>query len=86
VHVEFSEIALAGIRKWVPDPDRQQTVYAHLRWYLLRDGLNGTPCSANVGLPLFMYRFGDYRVLYSMTTKIIVWSFTRRATTIATNP
>lgn len=79
--VEFSELALAGIRRELPDPSRQKTCYVHLEFYLRRDhGKHSLRCPAFDDVDVYQYIFGrDWRVLYEVqATRVLIWSFAIR--------
>lgn len=81
MRVEFSEIALAGIRKEFPDPSRQQSCFASLRFYLRRDHhLHSEAVNVFGGTQIYLYVFGGrWRVIYEVDRdQVIVWSYARR--------
>ena len=82
MRVEFSDLALAGIRKEFPDPSRQQSCFASLKFYLRRDHeVHSVLCAAFDDIATFIYLFGGHwRVLYAVENHVVViWSFTRRS-------
>ena len=81
MRVEFSEIALAGIRRELPDPSRQQSCFASLTFYLRRDHhLHSERCAAFDDVATFIYIFGGRRrVIYEIGHDcVVIWSFTPR--------
>ena len=83
MRVEFSEFALAGIRRALPDESRQQTCRAHLSFFLRRDHENHSfPCPAFIDKQLFVYFWGiggQWRVVYEVDgTSVLIWSFSNR--------
>jgi hypothetical protein len=83
MRVQFSEVALAGIRREFPDSSRQQSCIASLRFYLRRDHeKHSIVCPAFHDINMYLYAFGNrWRVLYSVdATSVVVWSFSPRRT------
>jgi hypothetical protein len=80
VRVEFSELANASINK-IFDADRRMTCYASLTFYLrAKRELHSHRCPAFTDLDLYIYPFGDWRVLYEVEAdRIFVWSFLQAA-------
>lgn len=81
MRVEFSELAVAGIKRELPDPSRQQSCFASLRFYLRRDhDVHSEVCPAFQDRSLYLYAFGNrWRVLYAVDgAGVMVWSFTPR--------
>lgn len=77
MRVEFSELALAGLRKLIPDPSSQRSAYASLKWYLARRGAEDSRrCHAFSDRELLVFPFGQFRVLYEARDNYFVWSFT----------
>lgn len=82
MRVEFSEIALAAIRREFPDPSRQQSCFASLRFYLRRDHhRHSERCEAFDDVATFIYIFGGrWRVIYEVGhDSVVIWSFTPRS-------
>lgn len=81
MRVEFSELAVAGIARELPDPSRQQSCFVHLRFFLRRDhDVHSEVCPAFDDRTLYLYAFGSrWRVLYEVDgADVMVWSFTSR--------
>lgn len=77
MNVEFSETALAGIRREIPDESRQKSCVVSLTFYLRRDFADRAElCPAFTDRDLYIYAFQKWRVLFEARgTRIIVWSF-----------
>jgi hypothetical protein len=77
VKIEFSELALAGIRREILDESSQKTCVVHLSFYLRRDyAERAENCPAFPDRDLYLYAFGVWRVLFAIEgDRIVVWSF-----------
>ena len=81
MRVEFSELAIAGIKRELPDASRQRSCFASLRFYLRRDhDEHSEVCRAFSDRSLYLYAFGSrWRVLYAVDEAgVMVWSFSPR--------
>lgn len=73
--VEFSDLALAAIRRITSDESKQESLKASLRFYLRRDAEERSyPCLAFDDLPWYVYMFSDWRVLFENGDRIVIWS------------
>lgn len=77
MRVEYSDLALAGIRRHISDPGRQMSCFASLLFYLGNDArANSVICPAFPDIQLYIYPFMTFRVLYQVKDDIVlVWSF-----------
>jgi hypothetical protein len=76
MQVEFSELALAAMRRSFPDEGRRISAFSSLKWYLVvRGGDLSEPCPAFEGRQLHLYPFGRLRVLWEQRSEtIMVWA------------
>jgi hypothetical protein len=77
MRVEYSDLALAGVRRHISDPSRQMSCFASLLFYLGNDArANSVPCPAFPDVELYVYPFMNFRVLYQVKNDVaFVWSF-----------
>lgn len=78
MRLQFAEIAEASLRRLLSE-GQLPTARIHLAFYLRRDhGLTSLRLSEFKEAAVYLYRFGDYRVVYEVRPQLtIVWSFTR---------
>jgi hypothetical protein len=73
--LKFSELALAGAKRLVPDESRRQSLIFAIRFYLERDGhYRSRRCPAFPDRPLWIFGLASFRILYEDTDPIFVWS------------
>ena len=73
--LKFSELALAGAKRLVPDESRRQSLIFAIRFYLERDGhFRSRRCPAIPDRPLWIFGLASFRILYEDTDPIFVWS------------
>ena len=82
--LKFSELALAGAKRLVPDESRRQSLIFAIRFYLERDGhLRSRRCPAFPEKPLWIFGLASFRILYDDSDPIYVWSILAAAETEA---
>lgn len=76
MQVAFSEIALAGLRRELPNESQRQSLIIAIKFYLRRDHERlSEPCPAFEDIRLFLYQLSKFRILYQAEDGLVfVWS------------
>ena len=76
MRVEFSDLALAGIRKFADDGSKHSGLKHSIAWYVSRHPHHmARRCPAFPDRDLFLFPLGnDMRILYEAGDIILVWS------------
>jgi hypothetical protein len=86
----FSDLAEAGLRNVLPDPEIRAAFQAAVAWKLSRDpGFQSRPCDAFPTRPLRVARLfagADRRILYEVGTTVVVWSVGRVPAEVSEGP
>jgi hypothetical protein len=65
MRIEYTEFALAALKREFPDEGRRRSAHASLTFYLKTKASEiSVPCPAFLDLPIFIYPFGQWRVLW----------------------
>lgn len=75
-HIEFGEVAIAGLNHLVPDESRRKSLKASIVFYLRRDASERSyTCPAFDDRELYLFPIHTYRILFEISgSKVLVWS------------
>ena len=86
--VEFSELALKGLERIHPDPERASSAKFSIEWFVKREETlhKSRRCPAFDDKVMFIFPLHDMRVLYERNGTVKVWSVKRAVESIKAPP